>query len=178
MPSESRLQYGKYAGPISAAKGMLTVARDTEKQNKIVGFALSDDFEFSDPSHLDPQDTALRLVLTMLRDLQVKFLSLPESEAKPIARLSLLAVDPDYSGKGISIELVKQNVDTLTKLGYGCVVSECTALGSQRATARNGFSCLSEIVYTEYTTETGEQPLALMTGPHRTAQLVYKKLRP
>ncbi len=113
---ESLERFGQVFLPKSAKTGLLTVARDTTNNRKVVGFALSEKFAPKRNLGNGPQ---LDAIYDFVYDLQMRFYDTPESKNESLhslAWLKLLAVSEEYAGCGIASQLVKENEHTVAQV--------------------------------------------------------------
>ena len=90
--------------------------------------------------------------------------------------LKLVTTDESVRQMGLMKELVRMSLDMARILGIEGVKTEATGAFSRKALKANGFSVVSENLYSEFEDENGVKVFANVKQPHQGMALMTRKL--
>ena len=89
--------------------------------------------------------------------------------------INMICVDPQASGKGISIQMLRWTEQITLKSNIQLMSGETTGIASAKIFEKCGFSSVKEILYNDYTTQNDEKPLKNL-DPHKSCIIWEKKV--
>ena len=88
-----------------------------------------------------------------------------------LVHVEFLIVADGFQGKGIAGNLVREGMRRARESEAEAMITETTGYFSARAFEKQGFKCVSEIMYNDYVDEKGEKILQNM-APHKSIKLM------
>ena len=92
-----------------------------------------------------------------------------------IVNLQMLCVSPQYGGRGIVGKLIEFTENITSEKGIKLIISEATSDFSARALAKAGFLVENTVEYSTFLKD-GTKPFHNISGPHKCASLMIKKV--
>ena len=135
--------------PRAVADGLTVIARSNVR-DKVVGALLTDDFAMPAPLDLHRLNPGFLPILAMLDSLDDPYRSGMRIRAGEYLHLFMIAVDPQFGGRGIAQRLVEHCLANGTRKGYRWAVTEATGAISQRVFGKLGFEEQSRIRYRDF----------------------------
>jgi ribosomal protein S18 acetylase RimI-like enzyme len=142
-------------------------------KGEVVGFRLSRILEMEKVS---PKDSMYEWLMaghmkTIADQVTRNWPSVVPRKGKVLQFLAL-CVDPAYGGRGIAMELVKENLALGKKLGCHTAVVVASNWKSQRVFEKAGFTTIEKLLFTDFKDERGEQIIE-MKDPKTTSVPFY-----
>lgn len=131
----------------------LTVISRSRITGKLAGVLLTDDF--TSPPALDPGRTSPKFlpILAMLETLDASFRGRRDISPGEYLHLFMLAVAPEFAGRGIAQGLVRACLDNGLRRGYRSALTEATGRVSQHVFRKSGFADRFSVSYQEFVYE-------------------------
>lgn len=131
----------------------LTVTSRSSNTGKLAGVLLTDDF--ASPPALDLSRTSSKFlpILAMLETLDAHFRGRRDISPGEYLHLFMLAVAPEFVGRGIAQGLVRSCIDNGFRKGYRAALTEATGRVSQHVFRKNGFADRFSVSYREFVYE-------------------------
>jgi predicted N-acetyltransferase YhbS len=128
--------------------GLTVVARSSTGQ--LVGGLLTDDFAIPPPLEIERLSPSFLPILEILESLDAQYRSRRTIRSGEYLHLFMLAVDPQFGGRGIAQGLVAHCIENGKRMGYRWAVTEATGLVSQQVFRRIGFEERARIPYCDF----------------------------
>lgn len=129
--------------------GLTVIARE-EASGKIVGAILNDDFGDPPPDSSTPLPQGFQPIVALLEELDGRYRMLHPGRAGKILHIFMMAVDPNFGGKGIARSLVELALANGKNRGYERAITEATGKVSQHIFRAHGFIDQVRIAYRDF----------------------------
>lgn len=154
--------------------GLTVVARSCQARDSVVGAMIADDF--AAPLFIDSTRISRKFlpIFTMLESLDSQYRQKTKIAKGQYLHLFMLAVDAQFSGRGIAQRLVESCLKNGSERGYRWAVTEATGLVSQRVFQKLGFAERARVSYRDFTY--GGEPVFASIKEHTGVSLMDRGL--
>lgn len=154
----------------------LTVLARDQISGKIVGAMLTDDFASAPPAQIEQLLMGhFSPIAALLEELDDQYRRIHRIDPGKVLHLFMLAVAPEFGGKGIARTLVRVTLNNGRRNGYDRAVTEATGNVSQHIFRSLGFVDRFRILYKEFD-HGGRRPFESITE-HQSVVLLERHLR-
>jgi len=133
-------------GRNAMAGGLMVAARDTGT-NRIAGAVLAHDLADPVPEGFEPIAHRFAPILALLDDLGGPFLKSRTILPGEVLHIFMLAVDPQFAGRGIGRNLLQYTVENAREKGFTTAIAEATGKTSQKIFREQGFTETNRVEY-------------------------------